>query len=28
LELIALDDRLCTAARKEGFVVVEIALSP
>ena len=27
LELITLDDRLCLAARKEGFVVVEIALS-
>jgi hypothetical protein len=24
LELIALDDRLCVAARKEGFAVVEI----
>ena len=24
LELITLDDRLCTAARKEGFAVVEI----
>ena len=27
LELIALDDRLCVAARKEGFAVVEIDLS-
>ena len=27
LELITLDDRLCLAARKEGFAVVEIAPS-
>jgi uncharacterized protein len=27
LELITLDDRLCVAARKEGFAVVEIAAS-
>jgi predicted nucleic acid-binding protein len=27
LELISLDDRLCVAARKEGFAVVEIAPS-
>ncbi len=27
LELITLDDRLCVAARKEGFAVVEIAPS-
>jgi uncharacterized protein len=25
LELITLDDRLCTAARKEGFAIVQIA---
>jgi len=25
LELITLDDRLCTAARKEGFAVIDIA---
>lgn len=27
LELISLDDRLCMAARKEGFAVIEIAPS-
>lgn len=27
LELITLDDRLCAAARKEGFVVVEVAFA-
>jgi len=27
LELVSLDDRLCVAARKEGFAVVEIAPS-
>lgn len=27
LDLLSLDDRLCTAARKEGFPVLEIALS-
>ena len=27
LQLISLDDRLCVAARKEGFAVVEIAPS-
>jgi uncharacterized protein len=27
LELITLDDRLCLAARKKGFAVVENALS-